>query len=158
MANMTADLQRLYQDAARLHEFECVGYTAMQGGNVAYTIYKGAVVMIDVSDLDGYAQPRQSGTNAATGDIFLGIAAEQVAITSADAANGSKKVRVWQRGVFAFAKCGLAKSDIGVLAYASDDGTVTTTSTNNLKIGYIRDVDDTYAWIDIDLMAGQVAA
>jgi hypothetical protein len=124
------------------------GYTNRGGGSVAFTVYKGAVVACDESDTDGYFGPKDF--NATSGDIFGGIAAEKVAVTSADTADGSKVLTVYRNGVWGFAKGSLAITDVGALCYASDDNTVTTTSTNAILIGRIVDVDDTYAWVDIE--------
>jgi hypothetical protein len=121
------------------------GYT---NHTAAFTVYKGAVLMSDVSIHDGYFAPKDANTG--TGDIPGGIAAEKVVIAATDLTDGLKKVTVYRNGVWGFAKGSLAITDIGALAYASDDNTVTTTDTNNLLIGRIVDVDATYAWVDIE--------
>ncbi len=150
MANMTADVQRLSKNEGRLHQFGLVGYTNYAGGSAINTIYKGAIVMMDVSDIDGYVQPMLSTITAASGDVFMGIAAEGKATTSADTADNSVKIKLWTKGDFAFAKGALAVTDIGAAIYATDDQSITTTSTNALWIGKLVDVDDTYAWVRID--------
>jgi predicted RecA/RadA family phage recombinase len=121
------------------------GYT---NHGAAFTAYKGGVMMCDVTAHDGYFAPKD--TNAASGDIPGGIAAEMVSIAATDLTDGLKKLTVYRNGVWGFAKGALAITDIGALVYASDDDTVTTTSSNNLLIGRIVDVDTTYAWVDIE--------
>jgi len=158
MANMTASKSRRYQGDQKPWKYGLVGYTNYQAGSAAWTAYKGGIAMMDVSDVDGYAQKRQSGVNAATGDVFLGIFLEEVAVTSSDAADGSEKALVARGGIWAFAKGSLAVTDIGAEVYASDDDTVTTTSANNLKVGLIVDVDDTWVWVEIDQYAAVVGA
>ncbi len=155
MANQSNDVQRLSKNESAPWEYGVVGYTNMQGGSVVHTIYKGAIVMMDVSDVDGYAQSRDSAINATSSDVFLGVAAEKVAVTADDTADGSKKVRVWRKGIFAFPVGSLAKTDIGAPIYASSSQDVTTTSTNNLWIGTLVDVDATWAWVEIDQATGQ---
>jgi hypothetical protein len=142
---------RLPADGLTTAELKLAGYTNFGAGSLAHTVYKGSVVVCDVSDTDGYfrACPASSSVNAASGDIFGGIAAEQIAVGSADAADGSKLLTVYRNGVWGFAKGSVAITDIGAAAYASDDDTITTTSTNNFFIGDIVDVDGTYVWVDI---------
>ena len=154
MANMTQGVDRPTKYAEQLQQYGLVGYTNYQGGSAAWTAYKGGVAVMDVSDVDGYAQKKISSVNAAADDVFLGVFAETVAVTASDAADGAQKARVWRDGIHAFAKNGLAATDIGAPAYASDDQTITTTSSNNLWIGYIVDVDATYVWVDITRAAG----
>lgn len=154
MANMTQGVDRLTKYAEQLQQYGLVGYTNYQGGSAAWTAYKGGIAMMDVSDVDGYAQKMASTITAASGDVFLGVFAETVAVSATDTADGAQKARVWRDGIHAFAKGSLAVTDIGAPVYASDDQTVTSTSTNNLWIGYLVDVDATYAWVDITKAAG----
>jgi len=127
------------------------GYTNFGGGSTEHTVYKGSIVVCDVSDTDGYfrACPLSSSVNSAAGDIFGGIALEKQAVTSADTADGSVECTVARDGIWGFAVGSLAITDIGAPAYASDDDTISTTATNNYGCGIIVDVDDTYVWVDI---------
>ena len=133
------------------------GYTNFGGGSTEHTVFKGSVVVCDVSDTDGYfrACPLSSSINLASGDIFGGIALEHQKVTSGFAADGSKLVTVARNGIWGFPKASNAVTDIGAPAYASDDASITTTGTNNLWVGYIVDVDDTYVWVDIAPAAGR---
>jgi hypothetical protein len=133
------------------------GYTNFGGGNTEHTVYKGSVVMSDVSDTDGYyrACPSSGTTALAAGDIFGGVALEKVKVSSNDSEDGAKKVTVAVNGEWGYAKGSITITDIGAPAYASDDDTVTTTSSDNLWIGTIVDVDDTYVWVDISHAAGR---
>ncbi len=124
------------------------GYTNFGAGNTAHTVWKGSVVICDVSDTDGYFRAAPAAGSAA-GDIFGGIALETVPVTSNDLADGAKYVSVASNGLWGFAKGSLAQTDIGAPAYASDDDTITTTSTNNYWVGYIVEVDATYVWVAI---------
>jgi hypothetical protein len=124
------------------------GYTNYGGGSTVFTVYKGAVVIIDVSDADGYGAPM--AVSAASGDMFAGIAAEKQEVGSGDAADGSVALTVYLNGIWGFPKASLAITDIGAVIYATDTDAVTTTSTNAIPIGRLVDVDDTYAWVDIE--------
>lgn len=132
------------------------GYTNFGAGTLTHTVYHGSVVVCDVSDTDGYfrACPLSSSVNSAAGDVFGGIAQENIAVGTGDTADGSKKVTVSVNGEWGFAKGSLAQTDVGAPAYASDDDTITTTSTNNYWVGYITEVDATYVWVDISRAAG----
>lgn len=158
MAVLTTDFQRPNRGVDPRHfvALPVAGYTNFGGGNTVHNIYKGGVVICDVSDTDGYfrACPLTSSTNLASGDIFGGIALEAVTIGTNDTADGAKTVTVARDGVWAFPVSGLAVTDVGAAVYASDDQTITTTSTNNIWVGYLAYVDDTYAWVDISKAAG----
>ena len=152
MTNLSADVTRpvrLPAGGLTTAVLRLAGYTNYAGGSAAFTVYKGAAMMCDVSDTDGYFAPKLSGIAAASGDIFGGFALEHQAVGAADAADGAKLVTVARNGVWGVPKGVIAITDIGAVAYASDDGTFTTTSTNAIAVGVIEDVDDTYAWINI---------
>ncbi|RJX17533.1 MAG: hypothetical protein C4575_12890 [Desulforudis sp.] len=127
---------------------QLAGYTNRGAGNVAFTCFKGAVIACDVSDTDGYFGPMDF--SAATGDLFGGIAMEKQAVTSVETADGSVELTVAKNGVWAFPKASLAITDLGAVIYATDTDAVTTTSTNAMAIGILEDIDDTYAWINIE--------
>lgn len=159
MANMTASTSRPYKGNTAPLQYGLVNYTDYQEAAKEYYSYKGAIMMIDVSDVDGYAQPLQSGITVASGDVFLGIAMEEVQVKTTDTTDGDKKITVATEGVWGFpVGDSLAVTDIGDLAYASDDGTITTTTADNLWVGQIVGRDSTYVWVDIKLAAGREVA
>lgn len=154
MAVMTANAQRpikLAHGKITRKIQPMAGYTNFAGGNTTHSIFKGSIVVFDVSDTDGYcrAMPLSSTTNIASDDIFGGVAAERQDVTSSDTADGSVEVSVYRNGVVGFAVGSITITDIGAPAYASDDQTVTTTSSNNLWIGTIEGVDSTYVYVNI---------
>lgn len=154
MANMSANITRPFKGEVYHQRYGLVGYTNYQSGSTAYTAYKGAIMMLDVSDVDGYAQPMVSTITAASGDVFLGIAEEKVSVTASDTADGTKNILIATAGIWGFPKGALAVTDIGAPIYATDDQTITTTSSNALCIGTLVNVDDTYAWVKICVQAG----
>ena len=153
MAVLTENVQRPVRGNTEIkHEsLGLVGYTNFGAGSTTHEVYKGSLMVSDVSDVDGYfrAVPLTSSTAMAAGDVFGGISQERQSVTSSDTADGSKRTTVARNGVWGFAVGSLAITDIGAAAYASDDDTITTTSTNNLWVGYIEDVDSTYVWVNI---------
>ncbi len=153
MAVLTANINRPYRLAhgpLQMMELPLAGYTNYAGGSTIHTVYHGSVVCCDVSDTDGYFIAADALTFA-SGDIFGGIALEKVDVAVADAADGSKVVTVARNGVWGFAKNSLAQTDVGAPVYVLDDGeTAQASSTNALWIGYLEEVDGTYAWVNIE--------
>lgn len=141
-------------------EYGMAGYTNFGGGSTAHTIYKGSLVCIDVTDTDGYCRacPDITSTAITSSDIFLGVAQHKQEVTSSDTGDGSKEVTVYTNGVWGFAVGSLDVTDIGAPAYASDDDTITTTSSNALWVGTIVDADSTYVWVDISHAAGRTSS
>ncbi len=125
------------------------GYTNFASGSTAHAVYKGSLVICDVSDTDGYFRAIGSGVNAASGDMPGGIAMEEKKVTASDLADGSVWVTVARNGIWGFAQGSIAQTDVGAVAYASDDDTITTTSSNNYVVGRIVGVSDGLVWIDI---------
>lgn len=116
-----------YRDAKR-KESDVVSYKLP----ASVSIYHGTLVSTRVAD--GYLYPARSGTAT---DLFQGVAFEGAI---GDGTAGSARCRVRKKGTFTFACSGMAQTDIGVAVYASDDSTVTKTSTNNQKVGTIAEV------------------
>ena len=151
MAVLSANKQRPHRGKIETESLPLAGYTNFGTGNDTHTVYKGSIMVCDVSDTDGYfrAAPAASTTNAATGDIFGGIALKKQVVGTADAADGTVEVTVAKKGIFGFPVGSLAITDVGALAYADDDATITTTRTNKYLCGLIVDYDSTYIWVDI---------
>jgi hypothetical protein len=151
MTVLSADVQRPVKPPSKgLSTFpvKLIGYTNKGDGNTAHTVYKGSILIIDVSDSDGYGRALDDET-VASGDVFAGVAAEQQVVDSDITGDGDASVTAYRDGIWGFAKGSLTIADVGANAYASDDNTITTTSSNNLFVGKIVDVDDTYVWVDI---------
>lgn len=155
MAVLTGNKQRpvrLAHGELTTMEIPLAGYTNFGGGNAGHTVFKGSLVMSDVSDTDGYfrAVPLTSGTAAAADDIFGGIAAERQDVGASDLTDGSVTITVYRNGQWGFTKGSLAQTDVGAPAYATDDDTISTTANNNLWVGIIEEVDANYAWVNIE--------
>lgn len=161
MANMTADVQRRYRvpsGGLNFRQLPLAGYTNFESGSTEFTVYKGGLVFCDVSDTDGYFRPVDSAVAATTTDVFGGVAMEKVAVTSDHTSDGSKTVSVATNGEWAFALGSLAVTDVGAVAYASDDQTITTDANDTLAVGLIVGVDASYVWVDITDFAGKLSA
>ena len=92
-------------------------------------IYKGAFVGANSST--GYARPLTAG------DDFLGVAYQQADNTISGHTAGGIDARLHQSIDIVHALSGVAATDIGSAVYASDDETLTLTSSGNSRIGRI---------------------
>jgi hypothetical protein len=78
------------------------------------------------------------GRQLVAGDSFLGFAEEACDNTIGTAANGSKNIRVRQRGTVTLNVTGVASAaDIASTVYASDGNTFTNASTGNSSVGKV---------------------
>lgn len=161
MTNLTRSINRPYEtqgDYLDVDNLPLAGYTNYGAGSTGFTCYKGAIIFSDVSDTAGYFSPLQSAITVASGDIFGGICTGKQIVDSNHAADGSKEVAVARNGLWAFPKGSITQADAGKNIFASDDDTVTLTSTGNLHIGTVDRVDDTYVWVDISRQTGMLSA
>jgi hypothetical protein len=100
-------------------------------------INKGTFVFARAAD--GLSYPGRSVANIT--DVFQGVAFE-TRDNSAGAA-GALSCRVEKEGAYVFAKANAVQTDVGLVAYALDDQTVTTAqSANVVPVGYIQEVID----------------
>lgn len=114
------------------------------GGPVgdAEVLYAGTLAFVDATGF--LVASTASGVN-----LFGGVVPENV--DNSAGADGDVQSDVWIRGQFQFTGSGFTQADVGVKAYASDNFTVTATSTSNTYIGTIRRViSSTVVVIDID--------
>lgn len=98
----------------------------------AGTVFGGTLVSVRIAD--GFLYPSRSGTAS---DIFVGVARDT---SKGNGVAGGINCRVEKSGTFLFTLTGAAQTDIGVAVYASDDSTVTKTSTNNQLVGYVEEL------------------
>jgi ligand-binding sensor domain-containing protein len=155
MTDLSANIHRPHKGHVEDLAYGLVGYTNYQGGSAGYTAYKGAPMIFDVSNVDGYVQPLLTTITPASGDVFLGLAQEKKVIDSTITADNAEKILVARKGIFGFPKGSIAVTDIGAPAYMTDSNTVITSSSNSLWIGTIVGLDDTYVWVDIGDAAGR---
>lgn len=108
-------------------------------------IYGGALVSVNAA---GYAKP--AGDTA--GDIFQGVATEQVDNSSGSA--GAKYVTLKRRGLFLFkAASAVSQANVGDNFFIADDNNVDVTGnvSNNIFCGVCQAVEGTtHVWIDIE--------
>lgn len=95
-------------------------------------MYQGGFVSLDAGD--------KFGAPLAAGEIFVGISLDKILSV---ATNGTNTCRVLTNAMFQHAITSIAQADIGKLVYASDDNTLTLTSTSNSQVGRIVNVPAT---------------
>lgn len=98
------------------------------------TVYEGSFVSVAAGT--GTVAPTAAG---AGGTVFVGIALKKVT----SAASGTYTVPVLCGGYFQHALASVASADIGKVAFASDDNTLTLTDTSNTAVGRIVNVPAT---------------
>jgi 3D (Asp-Asp-Asp) domain-containing protein len=98
-------------------------------------VYKGAFV--GINSATGYARPLNAG------DDFLGVAYKQADNTASGHTAGGINVRLHQAIDIVHTLSGVANTDIGSVVYASDDGTLTLTSSGNSRMGRIVAIEGT---------------
>ncbi len=110
------------------------------------TVYKGAMVVVETAGGNqGYAKPATDAANL----TFIGVAYEQG--DNASGADGAVGVRCELEGIYEFKKTSAAQTDVGKTAYAVDDETVATTTTNSVKVGKIVEyIDSTHVRVKIN--------
>lgn len=140
---------RIPPGGLRMARVLLAGYTNYDAGNASFTVHKGALMMCDISDTDGYFSPIH-GTPGA-GDLFGGVALDAAVVDSSVLADGAIQITVLASGIIGIPKGSLAITDLGATIFATDDGTgITTATTGGIPIGKLEEVDDVYAWIDIE--------
>lgn len=145
MADLSANRNLRFWDLNRLQTLK---YDL--DNSAAQHIYRGQPMMIDQDVDTTHAVGFDSTVTETTGDVFLGIALEEVEIATTDA-EGTKEVEVARRGIVGFPNSySFTDADTEKLVYFSDSGTLTTTSTSNLgPIGRIFAVEDSYVYIEL---------
>jgi len=96
-------------------------------------IYKGALV--GLNSATGYARPLVAA------DAFLGVAYAQADNTISGHTAGGISVKLHQNVDVVHSLSGVAVTDTGAQAYASDDTTLTLTSSGNSRVGRIVGVE-----------------
>ena len=109
----------------------------------------GSVTIYDGTLVFGTAAGYASDVIATGANVLLGVACEYADNTSGSA--GYKTVLVRTNGRFLLTGSSLAQANVNDLFYASDNYTVTGTSTDNTKVGRCKEfVSSTKVWIEID--------
>lgn len=107
----------------------------------ATTIFRGALTCYNPA---GYLIPAATGA----GNIFAGVSEEEVVNSGAA---GEKTCRVKKTGNYLLEGAGFTQADVGSFVYASDDQTITLTSTTNPIVGQIVEyVSATQVWVMLE--------
>lgn len=152
MTDLTADRYlRIWGEA------ELIEGVPMNGG-AAISVYKGAPLIFDANVDTDAAVLFDSGVTAAAGDVFLGIAAEAVTVVAGDSdGDVEAKVYAWPT-IVGFASTVFALANVGDPVYMDDSGTLTASTTGNLKIGECHWVADGFVYVRLQAPYALVAA
>lgn len=113
-------------------------------------IYAGSLVCLNAT---GYAVPAAD----TAGFRCVGVAKEYIDNTGG--ADGDQVIQVWESGEFQFDAAGMARTDVGLPVFVSDDQTVAKSTTNAIGCGMITEfVSATSVWIDIATNSRRTAA
>jgi len=114
-------------------------------------VFEGAPLFIDIGTDTSYPRVWDSGETLATGDAFLGIAAEYVNVLTTDVEIDNEINVIRPGSIVGFADANsLTRANIGDLIYMSDSGALTTTSGTNLQIGYIHEVQGGWVYVKLE--------
>ena len=90
----------------------------------------------------------EAGINSGN-NKFAGIVARKT--DNSAGADSALAVEVFRKGHFLLTGASLAIGDVGATVYATDNYTITKTSTNNVAVGKIVNfVSSTQVWVDIE--------
>jgi len=107
----------------------------------ATTIFRGALTCYDTN---GFLIPAATGV----GNVFAGVSEEEV---TNDGASGDKYCRVKKTGNYLLEGAGFSQASVGASVYATDDQTISLTSTSNPIIGQIVEfVSATQVWVMLE--------
>ena len=118
--------------------------------SAAQTVYAGEPLFIDQSEDTINARQYVAADTLATGDVSEGIALEKkvVALGDVEADSVIKYASYGSIVGFLMSVYGtFTRADNGTAVYMSDSGTITTTSTSNLEIGVIHNVEDGFVYV-----------
>jgi len=131
MAALTASLEVIEKDGVRLKSPMAVD-----------VIYRGAMVVYNTA---GYLAP----ASTAAGVVFAGVS--ELEVDNSGGSAGDLLCPHKTEGVYLLTGASLAQTDVGVQVYASDDQTITKTSSNNAPVGKIvKFVSATQVWVKLD--------
>ena len=112
------------------------------------SIWRGAPVIIDQSADTGAVVPAD-GVTMASGDVFMGIAAEHAVSQLGQEEATELEVYVWPT-IVGFPTTALAFADMGKDVFMSDSGTLTTSTGNYPKIGSLYSIRGGYQYVLLD--------
>jgi hypothetical protein len=118
--------------------------------SAAQEVFEGAPLFIDISEDTSYPRLWDSGETLATGDAFLGFAAEYVNVLTTDTEGDNEIDVIRPPSIVGFKSSSFTRANIGDSMYMSDSATLTTTAGSNLKIGTIHDVRDGWVYVKLE--------
>jgi len=125
--------------------------------SAAQTVYKGQPMIIDNSEDTVYLRGWIDATALTSSDRFVGInASAQVDVATTDTETDNK-VDVIMSGLVGFPTSTVTDADAGEMATMTDSSLVVAGSgagANNLEIGYVAYVEDSYVYVALNGRCG----
>lgn len=119
--------------------------------SAAQEVFQGVPMFIDVSEDTSYPRIFNNGVTLATGDSFLGIAAEYCDVETGDREVDNKVDVIRQPSIVGFKDTtSSTRANIGDYMYMSDSGTLTLSAGSDLRIGKIHEVVDGWIYIKLE--------
>lgn len=140
MADLTANAYIVVQPGAVTEKW-------VLDNSAAQTIYKGQPMIIDQSEDTVYVRGFVDATVVAATDIFIGIAAEDATVATADTETDNTIEIYIEPTVVGFPGSVFTDADVGDTMYMSDSGTLSATAADNPMIGKLIRVRDGYQWV-----------
>lgn len=116
--------------------------------SAAQTVYLGAPLIIDQSADTLNLRIFDSSVTLAATDVLVGIANAKVAVATTDT-EADNVVEVITAGEVGFPSTVFTKADLGKVVCFDDSGTLTATATANVKAGLLTQVEDGYAYVQL---------
>lgn len=127
--------------------------TIVLDNSVAQTLFRGVAVILDANVDANFGRIFDSGVTLASGDTFLGIAAEGKVVLTTDT-EGDNKITFFGHDAilgFLMSQFGtFTNANLGEDIHLSDSGTLTTTLGTNLKIGVVHAIEDGYVYVRLE--------
>lgn len=116
--------------------------------SAAQTVYLGAPLIIDQSADTLNLRIFDSSVTLASTDVLVGIANAKVAVATTDT-EANNVVEVITAGEVGFPSAVFTKADLGKTVCFDDSGTLTATTAANAKAGVLTQVEDGYAYVQL---------
>ena len=125
------------------------GYTEewVLDNSAAQTVYKGQPMIIDQSEDTVYLRGFVDATTVAATDIFVGIAAEPMTVSTADVETSNVLTIYVEPTIVGFPGSVFTNADVGDTMYMSDSATLSATAADNPMIGKLVLVEGGFQYV-----------
>lgn len=144
MADLTANAPLRFWSTRLTHSEKWV-----LDNSAAQTIYKGHPMILDITADTVYIRGFLDATVVAADDIFIGIAAEDATVATADTETDNEILVYTFPTIIGFKSAVYTDADVGDTVYMSDSSTLSATAADNPMLGKLHRVVDGYAYVQL---------